>query len=323
MSIAANGAASALRPEQSENFMTAQTFRVGVVFPQTEIGTDPIEIRDFAQAIEDLGFSHLNAYDHIVGADVANRPDWKLPFNRESMFHEPLMLFSYLAGLTQKIDFSTSVLILPQRQTALFGKQAANLDIFCGGRLRLGVGSGNNPVEYEALDERYETRGTRLDDQIRFLRRLWTEDSFTESTEFHKITEAGINPLPLQRPIPIWIGGNSPPAMRRAVRSGDGWMPTLLAAQAAEKIDAFREALAGADRDPAKVPFENHILLGTPLGGPIRRAEDAVADAEVWKKEGASGVFISSIDMGLSGADQHLALFRRIADMLGLERRDV
>jgi probable F420-dependent oxidoreductase len=302
--------------------MNRTIFKVGIVFPQTEIGADPVEVRDFAQAIEDLGFSHLNAYDHIVGADKANRPDWKLPFNRESMFHEPLMLFSYLAGLTQTIGFSTSVINLPQRQTALFGKQAANLDIFCGGRLRLGVGSGNNPVEYEALGEPFETRGARLDDQIRFLRRLWTEDSFTDSTEFHKITEAGINPLPLQRPIPIWIGGHSPPAMRRAARWGDGWMPTLPAGQAAERIDAFREAVTTAGRNPTNVFFENHILLGSPLGGPVRCAEDAVADAEIWKREGASGVFISSIDMGLSGADQHLALFRRIADMLGLAPRN-
>jgi probable F420-dependent oxidoreductase len=179
------------------------SFRIGVVFPQLEIEPEAAAIRDFAQGVEAMGYSHMIAYDHVVGADITNRPDWTMAYTHESLFHEPMTLFAYLAACTNTLILSTGVVVLPQRQTVLFGKQAANVDIFSGGRLRIGAGTGWNTVEYEALGIPFEDRGARLDDQIRFLRRLWTESSFTEVGQFHKITEAGINPLPLQRPIPL------------------------------------------------------------------------------------------------------------------------
>ena len=200
----------------------AAPFRIGVVFPQLEIESDAAAIRDFAQGVEAMGYTHLIGYDHVVGADTTNRPDWKMRYTHESTFHEPLTLFAYLAGLTKSLIPSTGVVVLPQRQTVLFGKQASNIDIFSGGRLRLGVGTGWNTVEYEALGMSFEDRGARFDDQIQFLRRLWTEPVLTEHGRFHRITEAGINPLPVQRPIPIWIGGIADASLRRAARLGDG-----------------------------------------------------------------------------------------------------
>lgn len=298
--------------------MSKLDFRVGVVFPQTDIENDPIVIRDFAQAVEGMGFSSINAYDHILGADPAGRSDRTFPFDHESDFQEPLMLFAFLAGHTTRIELSTAVINLPQRQTALFAKQAANLDAYCGGRLRLGIGIGANPVEYQALGVDYAARGKRLDDQIVLLRRYWTEPTLSYSSPFHEVDQAGISPLPLQRPIPLWIGGYSPAAMNRAARLGDGWMPTLPAAVASERLDQFHAALADAGRGPRDVGFENHILLGNALGGPVRTIDDAVADVEIWRKAGAPGVFISTLGRGMRGADAHLAMFRRIAEDLAL-----
>ena len=299
--------------------MTEKPFRVGVSFPTTEIGTDAYVIRDFAQAVEEMGYHQLAAYDHVVGANVASRPGWTGPYTHETPFHEPLVLFSYLAGLTTRIELVTAVVIMPQRQTVLFAKQAANLDLYCRGRLRVGVGLGWNQVEYEALGAPFEGRGARLDDQVRVLRRLWTEPALTEAGRFHRITDAGINPLPLQRPIPVWIGGWSPAAMRRAVRIGDGWMPSLQADQAEQTVEAFHAALRAAGRDPAKVGLDNMVLLGATVGGPIRRAEDAAADAERWRAAGATGINVHTMAMGLKSPDEHLAIYGKIAQMLGLK----
>jgi probable F420-dependent oxidoreductase len=295
------------------------SFRIGVVFPQLEIEPQAAAIRDFAQGVEAMGYSHMIAYDHVVGADVTNRPDWTMPYTHESLFHEPMTLFAYLAACTNTLILSTGVIVLPQRQTVLFGKQAANVDIFSGGRLRIGAGTGWNRVEYEALGIPFEDRGARLDDQIRFLRRLWTESSFTEVGQFQKITEAGINPLPLQRPIPIWVGGIAPASMRRAARLGDGWLPVFEAGLAEEKVTSFRQAVTAQGRDPRAVGIENIVFLGRQRDRTLRRAEDAVMDAAIWKKAGASGIAIHSMGMGLNGAAAHLELFGRIASMLGLK----
>lgn len=297
------------------------SFRVGVVFPQLEIEADATAIRDLAQGVEAMGYSHLIAYDHVVGADITNRPNWTMRYTHESAFHEPLTLFAYLAGLTNSLMFSTGVVVLPQRQTVLFGKQAANVDIFSGGRLRLAVGTGWNTVEYEALGIPFEDRGARLDDQIRFLRRLWTEPVLTENGRFHRITEAGINPLPLQRPIPIWIGGVTDASLRRVARHGDGWLPIFEAAVAEEKVTALRQVVAAAGRDPARVELENIIFLGATAGRKARPPEDAVKDAAIWKKAGAGGIAIHTMDMGLGGVRGHLKVFEQIASMLRLGKQ--
>src|SRR5215470_7812153 len=178
--------------------------QIGVTFPQTEIGADPVAIRDYAQAAEGAGYGHLAVFDHVLGADPTNRPGWQ-KYTSQHMFHEPFVLFGYLAALT-KLELVTDVIILPQRQTALVAKQAAEVDVLTGGRLRLGVGLGWNYVEYDALGEDFKTRGRRCDEQIAVLRALWRDPVVTFSGPYHTIDAAGLNPLPLQRPIPIWLG---------------------------------------------------------------------------------------------------------------------
>lgn len=304
--------------------MSKPKIPVGVVFPQTEIGSDHVAFRDFAQAAEDLGFSHIVAYDHVLGADLTNRPDWFMPYHLDSMFQEPIALFSYLAGCTSTIGLSTGVIILPQRQAVLFGKQAATLDVVSNGRLRVAVGLGWNIVEYDALGVSFDGRAARMDDQIRLLRRLWTERSFSDEGPDYKIVEAGIYPLPVQQPIPIWIGGFSPAAMKRAARIGDGWFPLVDSTMAAETIGSFREAIKANGRDPAHVKFEN-LIFCCPYDVPVpRKLEDVAADVFIWEKEGADSVCIDTMRFGAkasgskSGGAAHVELLRRIAAELGL-----
>ena len=199
--------------------------KIGVVFPQTEIGSDPATISRFATTAESLGYDHILAYDHILGASTQSRPDWQGPYTSESMFHEPLVLFSYLAGLTKTIGLVTAVIILPQRQTAVVAKQAACVDVLSNGRLRLGIGTGWNDVEYECLGENFNDRGIRSEEQIDLLRRLWKDEAITYEGKWHKITDAGLNPLPSNKNIPIWLGGMAPQVIDRVARIADGWFP--------------------------------------------------------------------------------------------------
>ncbi|MBI2089633.1 MAG: LLM class F420-dependent oxidoreductase, partial [Deltaproteobacteria bacterium] len=237
--------------------------RFGVIFPQTEIGADPIAVRDYAQAAEGLGYDHLAAYDHVLGANPASRPGWRPPYTHRDSFHEPFVLFGYLAGLTQRIELTAEIIILPQRQTTLVAKQAAAVDVLSGGRLRLGIGIGWNDVEYEALGENFKNRGRRSEEQIEVLRRLWTEELVTFRGKWHTITEAGLNPLPVQRPIPIWLGGGADAVLRRIARLGDGWMPLL---QPDEKCRSMIENLKAyaraAGRDPSAIGIEGRVLFG-------------------------------------------------------------
>lgn len=199
--------------------------KFGVVFPQNQLGDDPTVIRDYVQAAEEMGYHHLLAYDHVLGANP-DREGWKegYPYTHEDMFHEPFTLFSYLAGLTETIGFMTGVLILPQRQTALVAKQAAQVDVFSNGRMRLGVGVGWNEVEYNSLGYDFHSRGARVEEQIVILRELWTQPLVRIEGEFDTIDDAGINPLPRQQPIPLWIGGTADVVLQRAARISDGWM---------------------------------------------------------------------------------------------------
>jgi len=200
--------------------------RIGVVFPQTELGGDAGAVRAYALRAEELGFTHLLAYDHVVGADPAVHPGWDRPYDVHTTFHEPMVLYGYLAAVTS-MELVTGIIILPQRQTVLVAKQAAEVDLLTGGKFRLGVGIGWNHVEYEALGQDFSTRGQRLEEQIPLLRRLWTEQTVTFSGTFDQITGAGLAPLPVQRPIPVWFGAQSPRAYRRAGRLADGWFPQM------------------------------------------------------------------------------------------------
>jgi probable F420-dependent oxidoreductase len=285
--------------------------QIGVVFPQTEIGPDAGAIRAYAERVEQLGYRHLLAYDHVLGADPAAHPGWSGPYDVSTTFHEPMVLFGYLAAAT-RLELVTGIIILPQRQTALVAKQAAEIDLLTGGRFRLGVGLGWNRVEYEALGMDFTSRGRRADEQVELLRRLWTERSVTFRGAHEEVIGAGIAPPPVQRPIPVWFGGQSPPAYRRAGRLGDGWFPQV---PPGPDLDAARaiveQAAAAAGRDPAGIGMEGRLSW---KGDPAQLAERAGN----WERAGASHLSINTMGGGLPTVDAHLAALERAAAALAL-----
>jgi len=279
--------------------------RIGVVFPQTEIGGDTAIINEYAQTAEYLGFHHVLAYDHVIGANPISRPGWQPPYTHFDPFYEPLVLYSYLAGLTKTLELVTGVIILPQRQTVLVAKQAAVVDVLSGGRLRFGVGLGWNAVEYEALGEQFKTRGSRCEEQIEVLRKLWTEPLVTYTGRWHKITDAGINPLPVQRPIPIWFGGTDERALRRLAKLGDGWFPLLGPDEKCRAlIETVRKYAGAAGRDPSAIGIEGRISYGD--GSP----ESWLRDLQAWRKLGATHVSFNTMKVGLKSAE-HIAAIER------------
>ena len=287
--------------------------RIGVVFPQTEIGADPAVVRDYAQTVEGLGYSHLLVYDHVLGASTANRPDWRGPYSAETMFHEPFVLFGYLAGITQRIELVTGVIILPQRQTALVAKQAAEVDILSGGRLRLGVGIGWNEVEYEGLNESFGNRGKRIEEQIEVMRRLWTEPVVDFKGKWHTIPEAGINPLPVQRPIPVWIGGGAEAVLERTGRLGDGWFPQMRPDDRARTaIDKIRAYAVEEGRDPSSIGIEARLNLRE--GDP----DSWNSQIESWKELGATHIGINTMGMGLDSPRDHIKKIQEIKSLLDI-----
>jgi probable F420-dependent oxidoreductase len=283
----------------------------GAVFPQTEFGTDPAAIRDYAQAVEALGYTHVLAYDHVLGVDP-NRPGWKGRYSYQDAFLSPFLLFSFMAAVTEKLEFVTGILILPQRQTALVAKQAATLDVLCGGRLRLGVGVGWNEAEYVALGEDFHSRGRRVEAQIGLLRRLWTELLVDYSDEWDTIPNAGINPRPTQQSIPIWIGGDSEPVLRRAARQADGWLPLTRSAEAAEaalgRLDGY---LAEAGRTREEVGIEPRMNL---TDGPDAWAQAAGA----WEAIGATHLSVNTMGGGLATPQAHVDALKRFAEVVGV-----
>ena len=283
--------------------------QLGAIFPQTEIGADPIAVRDFAQAAEAMGYEHLLVFDHVLGADPSKRESWDRPYSHSDMFHEPFVLFGYLAGVTDKIQMTTGVLILGQRQTALVAKQAAEVDVLTGGRLRLGIGIGWNHVEYEALGEDFSNRGRRSVEQIRLLRALWTEEVISFDGRYHQVSHAGINPLPVQRPIPIWLGGGADRVMRRIGRLADGWFPQFQPdSQGQEQLAKMREYAKAAGRDPGDIGIEGRVSVAS--GSP----DDWAKSAAAWDEMGASHLSVNTMRAGLSGPDQHIDAIRRFRD---------
>jgi probable F420-dependent oxidoreductase len=285
--------------------------KIGVVFPQTELGGDAGAVRAYGQAVAGLGYRHLLAYDHVVGADPAHYSGWSGPYDVTTTFHEPFVLFGYLAAVTN-LELVTGIIILPQRQTALAAKQAAEVDLLTGGRFRLGVGIGWNPVEYEALDQPFHQRGRRLSEQIGLLRALWTTPAVTFAGEFDQITGAGIAPLPVQRPIPIWIGGSSEAAYRRIGELADGWFPQVQPGpdldRAAEVVRAAAEA---AGRDPGLIGLEGRVTWNA-------RDPDAFASqVERWRLAGATHLSVNTMSTGQRTVDDHIAALGRAAARFG------
>ena len=288
--------------------------RIGVVFPTMEIGTDPVAIKDFAQAAEALGYTHLTFEEHVLGADPNREGGWQygpMGFGRpgvtkDASIHEPFVTCGYLAGLTQRIEFATGVLVLPQRQTALVAKQVAQIDILSGGRMRLGVGVGWNPVEFKAVGEEFHNRGRPEVEQLQLLRRLWEEDVVDFRGEWHRVDRAGINPRPARR-IPIWLGGRTDVVMKRAVRLADGYMP--LGLQPGEQAEALMQRLRGylveAGRPPASFGFE--AWTNTRTGG----SEEWRQTIDWWQNLGATHLTLRVAGLDPGNPDRHIDAMRR------------
>jgi probable F420-dependent oxidoreductase len=282
--------------------------QLNAFFPTRDIGTDPVKIRDWAQAAEDLGYAYIEVPDHVFGATA--RGDWVPLYNDKDPFHETFVTLGFLAAVTRSIRLSTGVLIAPQRQTGVIAKQAAEADLLSSGRLRLGIGVGWNHVEYEALGTDWKTRGARQAEQVEVLRRLWCEDLVTFRGRFHDLRDVNILPLPAQRPIPIWFGGISDAAVARAARLGDGWMPIMAPdAQAEQKVAALREGLKAHGREPATFGIESWLRMHDP--DPQRWA----AAADGWRKLGADMVMLYPMYRIPSFADQieTLRRFKEVA----------
>jgi probable F420-dependent oxidoreductase len=282
----------------------------GVVFPQTELGGDVGAVRAYAEGVEALGYRHVLAFDHVVGADPEVHTGWNGPYDVHTTFHEPMVLFGYLAGVTTSLEFVTGIIILPQRQTVLMAKQAAEVDLLSSGRFRLGIGIGWNAVEYEALGEDFTNRGKRSEEQIALMRRLWTEQSVTFDGTYHQVTGAGLAPLPVQRPIPVWIGTASKRGYARAGTIADGWFPMV---PPGPELDAARsivdQAAVDAGRDPKSIGMEAWVKW--------QGSADAVADeVATWADAGASHVSINTMGAGLQTVDEHVAALAAVAAAL-------
>ena len=283
--------------------------RIGVVFPQTEIGADPAVVAEFATTAEAVGYRHLVVFDHVLGASTASRPDWQGPYTAENMFHEPFVLFGYLAGLTERLELVTAIVILPQRQTALVAKQAACVDVLAGGRLRLGIGTGWNAVEYEALGENFHNRGARSEEQIDVMRKLWANEAVSYTGRWHKITDAGLNPLPPRRRIPVWLGGMAPQVIERVGRLADGWFP-FFNPNLAQQLQAVRAAAEKAGRAADAIGIE--CMAPMNHGNPGKTRDQLQRLAEM----GVTHAAVVTMNAGLAGR-AHLDAIKRFWDVAG------
>ena len=294
--------------------MTGQP-QIGAVFPQTELGGDPAAVRAWVQAVTELGYRHIAVFDHVIGADPQVHAGWDRAYTVETTFHEILVLFGFIAALTP-LELVSSVVILPQRQTVLVAKQAAEIDRLTGGRFRLGVGIGWNAVEFKALGQRFSNRGRRFEEQIELMRRLWTEPSLSFAGRYEQVTGAGIRPLPIQRPIPVWIGASADVALARAGRLADGWFPQAQPGPALVHAAAVvHGAAAEAGRDPDAIGMEGRIPLSE-VGA------DGVADrVRAWRETGATHVAINTMGAGLDTVEDHVGALGTIAEALALDRR--
>lgn len=288
--------------------------KIGAIFPQTEIGHDPSEVASYAQAVEELGYDYITTYEHVIGANPASRPGWHGAYDVDSRFYEPFVLFSHIAAVTRYVGLSMGVLVLPQRQTVLVAKQAASLDVLSNGRLRIGVGVGWNAVEYEALGEEFGNRGRRIEEQIDLMRRLWTNRSITFRGQWHSVVDAGISPLPIQRPIPIWMGGSADSVIERVARAADGWTVNFEPdVRGRELCERMRDQAAEAGRDPSTIGLEGNVRTRNGEANEWRES------MERWRSLGATHLSVHTMGDGLVGADAHV---ERLGDVIQALRGD-
>lgn len=287
--------------------------KIGVVFPQTEIGSDIGVIRSFVQTAENLEYQNILAYDHVIGADTKNRPGWN-KYSIKDSFYEPFTLFSYFAALTTKINLTTGIIILPQRQTVLVAKQASVLDVLSQGRLHLGVAIGWNDVEFEALGENFNNRGVRIEEQVSVLRSLWTENSVSFRGQWHSINEAGISPLPIQQPIPIWFGGgmtDNQNVLKRIARLADGWIMNQQADKGGEiAIAKMKSYLSEIGRDSSKFGFDGRVSLVNGISNAVRLTKE-------WERIGATQVNLNTMNSNLLTPEAHIKAIQDYKIALG------
>jgi|TARA_B100001750_G_C15522470_1_gene613322 probable F420-dependent oxidoreductase len=278
--------------------------KIGAVFPQTEIGNDPDGINQYVNAVESMGYDHILIYDHVLGASTTNRPNWKGAYRLEDSFHEVMVLFGYISAITTKIELATGILVLPQRDTALVAKQAAELDILSNGRLRLGVGIGWNDVEFEALNSEFTNRGARIEEQVSLLRELWTNELVTFQGKWHDLDDVGINPLPPQSPIPIWFGGAANAVMQRIGKMGDGWIypgySPIPDIQSKTMLDSIKNSANQANRSISQIGIEK-ILSES------EKPKEGWSDAgSLWMEYGATHLSINTMGANLTSINGHL-----------------
>ena len=291
--------------------MRVKDLKIGVIYPQIEYSTDPGAVREFAVTAEALGFTHILAYDHVLGANPDRPGGWSGPYTHLNTFMEPFVLFSYMAAVTSRIGFTTGILILPQRQTALAAKQAATLDVLSGGRLRLGVAVGWNQVEYEALGEDFNRRGAKLEESVTLLRQLWTQPLVTFKGRWHTVSDAGINPLPVQQPIPIWFGGHAEAVLQRTARLGDGWLPNYkTAADAKPHLDRLAAYASEAGQDPKQIGIEARLSYGS------GNADEWHSLLTGWQEAGATHATLNLMASGFTRTDDYLAAMRRFSEAI-------
>jgi probable F420-dependent oxidoreductase len=277
-----------------------EQMKIGAIYPQTELGGDPTALHAIGMAVEELGYDYLLMFDHVAGAVRVGRNFPMLgPYSDEDPFHDPLISFGYLAGITKRIGLATGILVLPQRQTLLVARQAADVDLLSGGRLRLGVGAGWNPVEFEALGQDFISRGRRLDEQIQLLRRLWNERPLSFEGRFDRIDRAGLNPLP-GRTIPVWLGGSSEAAFRRAVRLGDGFIFS----------GSFEDRILPA-WERMQLLLNEHGRAQEAFGAEYLLSEAVPATAAVrvfrrWQEVGGTHAAVRTMGHGFTNAEQHI-----------------
>jgi probable F420-dependent oxidoreductase len=292
--------------------------KIGVVFPQNEIGGSVGAITTYTECVEELGFDHILIYDHVVGADPRVHEGWNAQYDVTDEFHEPFTLFGYLAAITS-LELVTGIIALPQRQTVLVAKQAAEIDLLTEGRFRLGVGLGWSRVEYEALGKSFSDKGKRIEEQIVLLRRLWTEPSFTFEGDYERITGAGLTLLPVQRPIPIWYGGESPIAYERAGRVAEGWIPDNMLP--GPELDAAKEIVEAsavrAGRDPADLGLQGRVKWAKEEAN--YSVDRVVELVEAWRDTGATHVALNTMYAGLPSIEEHMEVLRTLSEALDVK----
>jgi probable F420-dependent oxidoreductase len=287
--------------------------KLGVSFPQTEIGTDPLIIKDFIQAAEDLGYDFITFVDHVLGEEAPRGASFAGKYTREYMFHEVMVLMGYAAAVTTKIGLGTAVMILPQRQAVLVAKQAAEVDLLSGGRMRLGVGLGWNKVEYDGLGMSFGNRAKRFAEQIDVMRELWSKRVIEYRGDFHSFDSAGINPEPIQRPIPVWIGAMKEVAVRRAAQIGDGWFMYPRqdpSDEAHEMISIFRQAAAEAGREPDVLGVNATVFANQGSG-----ADEWRLVMEKWENMGANEFTFRTAESDLPDLESHMRAIRKMAEV--------